>query len=183
MSAYSAGLDILGASADVIFGAFDIAEKQRQLNTLKKVPISVAAALLHGGEAAIATARTLGTDKKLPGQTDRDNVFWKLQWHDGALNKATDPNAIYPSGDDLKKWVMQAFIEANAAEEGSNYADAAWDDMWAEVARRLAALPKETLAAVQTVVAESTSSLKWALYIGAAVAAVAGVLAVRSAFK
>jgi hypothetical protein len=141
-------------ASDTDAAAKRIGERARQMSALKQVPNSVAQELLKGGQAAINQARTIGAN--LPGGTARDNVYWKLQWHQNnlALLKIA-PFEMYPSADDLKKWVEQAYIELDVAQYGAAYADRLWAEMWAEIATALANLP----AAVAAKVGQTTNAL------------------------
>jgi hypothetical protein len=155
--------------------AFDIATAARQMDSLKVVPVGVAKALLKGGQNAINWA-IAGAVKKinlstwfppalalqiaanvtdliqqgssLPGATNRSNVYWKLQWHQNALKTAGADSITYTAADDLKKWVMQAFIEANAVAEGTQVMGAAWSDMWTDAYAAIAAMPAQAGAAI-----------------------------------
>jgi hypothetical protein len=126
----------------------DIGARQNEMNSIKQVPVSVAQALVKGGQTAIEGA-ILGSKQPwyksdLPGETSRKNVQAHLQWHAFEIAKlAGTPNAMYKSGEDLKKYTMLAFQESNAVEEGAAYLDKAWTSMWSEIAAALAALPKE----------------------------------------
>ena len=126
-----------------VFGMVDTGAWQRQMNTLKQVPVSVAKIMVRSGSDAIARAKAIAAANSLPGGTARDNVGWKLQWHAEQLAKLTNLNAMYGSGDDLKKWVLAAYVEANAAEEGALWIAQAWTAMWSDIALALANLPKE----------------------------------------
>ncbi len=143
------GEDLVGAwlRHRTLIGEFDIAEKQRQMNTLRRVPVCVARALLKGGlEVAAATIRTAQGglfERELPGITTLKKTQAHLQWHAAALAKLPDPTAIYVSGDDLKKWVMQAFIDSNAVEEGRARQDEIWRQMWSDIGTAVASLPAD----------------------------------------
>lgn len=153
----------------------DIAAYQRQMNTLKQVPASVAQILLGSGTQAITQANALAALRKLPGQAARDNVMWKLRWHQEQLAPRVDlrPETIYAHGDDLKKWVLAAFVEANAAEEGATWVATAWGRMWNEIAAAIARLP----VAIATQVNQTAGALfgmpLWMVALGAV--GVAGV--------
>ncbi len=146
------------AIEDDIIGSEDIQARQREMNALRNVPVVVANVLLRYGIQAIQKAQSGAKQPwykfDLPGETKRNEVYWKLQWHLAELGKyAMTPNVMYPSADDLKKWVMSAYIEEGAVEEGS--ADPTWrkawsdyGDMMAEVGRVIASLPKEIAKAV-----------------------------------
>lgn len=146
--------DIIGADAFDVLGMIDIGSAQLKMNGLKPVTVRIAQLLLKGGQdainGAIAGARQPWYKKNLPGETARQEVFWKLDWHKNAIAQASggSPNAIYQPGDDLKKWAMQAFIEANAVEEGAAYLDAVWVQMWKDIGQALAELPAEIRKAV-----------------------------------
>lgn len=150
-----------------LLGAVDTGAWQRQMNTLKQVPVSVARILLRDGNDAIARAQTIASSKKLPGDTARSNVAWKLKWHEEALAKETNPHAMYASGDDLKKWCLAAYVEANAAEEGALWIGQAWSKMWNEIGAAIAALP----AAIASKVNETAGALfgmpGWVVGLGA----------------
>lgn len=200
-----AGLDLEGVKkaapakaavkTDVVIGGYDIAAWRKQMNELKQVSILMAQVLVARGQEAIDGAIKASKQpwykKDLPGETARNTVKGKLQWHADNLAKMapsawstyqqfqTDPDAFkkagaqlqafYPSGADLEKWVMQAFVEANAAEEGAAYLAAAWSAMWREIGAAIAALPAEAAKAVKGMAA----GLKWGLIIGGSVLGVA----------
>ncbi len=170
MLAYSRGLDILGGS--VVIGMFDIGNAQRNMNDLKPVTIEIARILLRGGQdainGAINGAKQPWYKSDLPGETSRKEVAGKLQWHADNLTKfsASSPTMVYPSGDDLKKWVMQAYIEANAVEEGAAYLDDSWQKMWNEISSKLKAMPRAALSASGDVVETVTGVPVWAWALG-----------------
>ena len=69
-----------------------------------------------------------------------------LDWHAAELAKCGDPSAPYPSGADLKKWVLQSWVDSNAAADGRAWQDQAvakaagdWVDMWADVGEAVVA--------------------------------------------
>jgi len=137
-----------------VVGMFDIATQQRQMNGVKPVTLGIARAMLKYGQAVIAHAIVAADLTGLPGGTARKNCQAHLQWHEDTLSKQTgDLNStIYASGDDLKKWVMQAFIEENAVEEGAAYLDDAWNKMWSEIADGLAKIPAQIAKAAAPIV-------------------------------
>lgn len=160
-----------GREVDIeeVLGAFDIGTQQNQMDSLKVVPVGVAQVLLQRGQAAINYARVVATKLGLPdgGGKKRDEVYWKLKWHEAELNKVAptalgvylqyqrDSNAFkqagvslaahYAHANDLKKWVMRAYVQANAVEEGSAAMTAAWSSMWVEIGAALAAFPAAAL--------------------------------------
>lgn len=142
-------LDMLDAE---ILGEYDIAAHQRQLNTLKQVTVSIGRALLRGGQQVarqtIKSAQGGWFERELPGLTSLKKTQGHLDWHAAELAKQSDPTAIYAPGQDLKKWVMQAFIDSNAIEEGRAYQEQIWQDMWTEIGEELAKLPARTVAFV-----------------------------------
>lgn len=152
-----------------VLGMFDFNIEQRRMDAIKQVPVSVAQALLQGGMAAIngaiAGAKQSWYKADLPGNNSRSNVLGHLQWHASALAPLVmTPNAMYSSGDDLKSWVLAAYREANAVEAGAAYLESAWNTMWADIARAIAALPKEIADKISEIM---PAYLKWGLGIGA----------------
>ena len=130
-----------------IIGGFDISANQRRMNELKQIPITSAYALLGGGvkviDNAISAAKQPWYKPDLPGETARKLCADKLKWHAENLAKVKASETFYSSGDDLKKWVMQAFIEANAVEEGAAYIEGAWNQMWEDIKENIKQLPAE----------------------------------------
>lgn len=137
-------LDMLGAD-ETLVGEYDIADKQRQMNSIKRVTVSIARALLRGGQqvaaATIETAKGGFLQRELPGITSLKKTASHLDWHAAELAKMSDPTAFYGPGEDLKKWTMQAFIDSNAVEEGRVRQEQIWQDMWTEIGAALIALP------------------------------------------
>lgn len=146
-------LDLLGADC---LGAYDIAPKQRFLNAIKKVPVAMARTLVNN--ALNVTTTTLEMAKRgvsfdisksllpsvqseLPGINSLKKTQEQLQRHAEALSRFSDPAAIYPDLVDLKKWVMQAWIDANAVEEGRAMQERAWEQMKEEIKRELKQFP------------------------------------------
>lgn len=160
-----------GWNAPTYIGTYDLNAATQQMNTLKPVHVSVARALLKGGQSAINQANQIahgGTfSRDLPGQGARDKVYWGLDWHQKELAKRTDPTAIYEPGEDLKKFVLQAFIETNASEEGRTWQNAAWDQMWTEIGQAIADLPAKVAAIPGEVVKKVTGIPLWAWGLGA----------------
>lgn len=149
--------DILGAYMDVL-GTFDIQAQQRTMDELKAVNVEIANILLKTGFTQIAWAidnaekSKSWLDKaltgKLPRESARKNVLEKLQWHQNELLKYKDPSALYPGGWDLKKFVLEAFQESNAVQEGAMQLQIAWGSMWAEINNALAKITASTRAAL-----------------------------------
>lgn len=150
--------DVLGQE---VLGFIDIQQSQRQMNDLKAVTVGVAQALLKGGYDAINGAIRRAQEKGLPLASSRDKVLGKLNWHRDNLGKFADRMAPYPSANDLKTWVMQAFIETNAVEEGSLYADQAWAQMWNEISTELAKMPQKIREETAKVIANVTGIPVW----------------------
>ena len=163
----------------LVVGAYDFGAEQKKMDQLKVVPVSVAQALLQGGQAAIDGA-ILGAKKDdLPGVNSRNIVKGKLQWHAAALAPlAGTPNAIYASGPDLKHWVMMAFRESNSVEAGAQYVGEAWSRMWREIAAAIKALPAEMRKQVGDVVKIVTGLplWGWGLVAGGILAVVGGAV-------
>jgi hypothetical protein len=130
-----------------VFGLVDIQNAQRNMNALKPVNLEIARILLKSGQRYIDEAIRMARAENLPGETARDNVMWKLRWHADTIGKLTgDPVAtMYTPGEDLKKWVMQAYIELNASETGASDKQRMWDAMWSEIQEALARIPREVL--------------------------------------
>jgi hypothetical protein len=149
-----------------VLGAVDVATWQRQMNTLKQVPVSVAKILLKSGRDAITRAKSIAAANNLPGGGARDNTAWKLQWHAETLSKLSDPNAMYSSGEDLKKWVLAAYVEANAAEEGALWIAAAWSQMWSEIGAAIANLPKIIAQKINEAAGELLGMPVWIVALG-----------------
>ncbi len=136
-------LDMLGA--ETLVGEYDIAAKQQQMNSIKRVTVSIARALLRGGQqvaaATIETAKGGFLQRELPGITSLKKTASHLDWHAAELAKMSDPTSFYAPGEDLKKWTMQAFIDANSVEEGRASQEQIWQDMWTDIGAALIALP------------------------------------------
>lgn len=154
---------------DEVVGGIDIAAYQRQMNTLKQVPASVAQILVGNATNALAQASGIAALKKLPGQTTRDSVMGKLKWHQEQLAPRADlrPETMYAHGDDLKKWVLAAFVECNAVEEGTSWVDGAWGRMWSEIGAALARLPVAVAAKVNETAGALFGIPLWAMALGA----------------
>lgn len=165
------GLDCLGA--DVV-GAFDIAAKQRQMNTLKQVTVSIARAMVKNAQRVVMdtlrNAEGSVFQRALPGITTLKKTQGHLQWHADMLAAFADPTAMYPHADDLKKWTMQAFIDANAVEEGRGAQEQVWQDMWTEIGEELMKLPStvaRAVAAIPGAIVEGVTGIPmWAWTIG-----------------
>ena len=160
--AYNQGPPILGArtkQTDVVFGMVDMAVVQRNLNELTPVTVEIARILLGTGLStigeAIAGAKQPWYKSDLPGDTARKNVQAHLQWHANniaSIKGVNEQTTAYKAGDDLKKYVGMAFVEANAVEEGAAWLEYAWNKMWDEIQTRLAAIPRAVGQAVAEVV-------------------------------
>ena len=167
----------------LVVGAYDFGVEQKKMDQLKVVPVSVAQALLQGGQVAIdgamQGAKQPWYKADLPGDNSRAIVKGKLQWHANALAPlANTPNVIYASANDLKQVVMSAFREANAVEEGAKYIAAAWSQMWNDIAVAIKALPAEIRKAVGDIV-QLTTGLPlwgWGLVAGGILAVVGGAV-------
>lgn len=150
-----------------VLGFTDIAAWQRQMNTLKQVPVSVAHVLVRNGLSAISHAQSLARSRSLPGGTTRTNVARALKEHEARLATERDPNVMYAGGDDLKKQVLAAYIEDNAAEEGAGQASAAWSQMWSEIGVAIAALPVTVAEQVNKTAGALLGMPVWVLGVGA----------------
>jgi hypothetical protein len=160
-----------------IVGAYDIQSSQRQMNTLKAITVSIARALVKNGmqvaDETIAQAKGGLFQSALPVATTLANAKAHLQWHADKLAGLSDPTAIYDSGDDLKKWTMEAFINANAVEEGRGRQEEIWTAMWTEIGDALAKLPAKIAKAVAALpgqILEAVTGIPvWAWYVGGSV--------------
>ena len=130
---YLLGIDALAATPTrtIAVGAFDIHVENRRLNDLKSVDVAQAGALLRGGQAAIQLAREQST----PDRVNRiETVAAQLNAHARRVGElAKTPGAAYSAALDLKKWVLESFIEANVNEEGQARAGRIMFDMWSDV--------------------------------------------------
>jgi hypothetical protein len=178
-------VDELELLAVDLVGEYDIAEKRQQFNTLKQVPVCVARALLRGGQqvaaATIEIAKGGIFQRELPLLNTLKGTQAHLAWHQAQLDKLQDPAALYAPGEDLKKWVMQAFIDANAVEEGRAHQEQIWRAMWSDVGEAIASLPADAAKAVgqvarglaQGIVSGAADGLgvpPWVLWAGGAAA-------------
>lgn len=100
-------------------------ERAAVMARLQTVSVGTARELLQAGQHAISSAQEGAKQPwyrpNLPGATSRADVAAHLQWHQEELSKETDENSIYLSGDDLKKWLLQAFSEWDAVDEGNHH--------------------------------------------------------------
>ena len=141
--------DIIGAT---VLGAFDVGATRRDLDRIKPMSVSQAKVLLKYGQQVIDSAIKAAAKMRAPSpwgtivpiamlknsavpqqDSKRSEVYWKLKWHEDALSKLFAPGAVYGAADDLKKWVQQAFIEFNAVQEGTAYAEENWNAMLNEI--------------------------------------------------
>lgn len=182
LGGHARGLDVIGAvdydeGGDVL-GMRDMQAARRDIDSLKPVTTAIAKILLRGGQAAvegaIAGAKQPWYKPNLPGEKRRDEVLWKLRWHaDQLLKLPTSDSQVYAHAADLKKWVLEAYIEANAVEEGAAYLDAAWNRMWDEIAEALKRIPTELLKAAGSLAAAVVPTWAWVVG-GVTLASVAG---------
>lgn len=139
-----------------IVGGVDFAQLLKgPIFQLKVVSLAQAREMLAGGQEAIRQAKEIAketwTKPALPGETSRDNVFWKLDWHDKKLAEMRQGsvNAVYPHGDDLKKWVLAAYSEWNAAEDGRGESERVAGKRLDDLGRRIAELPGVAVEAIR----------------------------------
>jgi hypothetical protein len=177
-------VDILGIEHQFmhVLGFIDMGQAQNRMDDLKVVTIGVAQALLKGGydaiNGAISGAKQPFYKPNLPGDTARQTALGKLNWHRDNLAKFVDKTAPYPNANDLKKWVMQSYIEANAVEEGALYISQAWGAMWAEIESEIAKLPQKFRDAAKKAI-ETVTGVPvwgWALVGVGAVSIVGGIV-------
>lgn len=147
--------------------AFDIAAETQKMNSLKQVPVSVAQVLLRNGQGAINHAMQSAKANNLPNQNTLSTNYYKLAWHQSELAKyAATPFALYPSADDLKKWVLEAFINSNATDVGAAWINDGLQKMWSEIRTAIAALPAAARAAVSSAIENITGVPTWAFAVG-----------------
>jgi hypothetical protein len=170
--------------AATVLGMFDLNTVQGNMNALSPVTVEIARILLGTGRSTISQA-LVGAKQPwyksdLPGDSARKNVQAHLAWHANniaSIHGVDEQTTAYTAGDDLKKWVTEAFIEANAVEEGAAWLDAAWDQMWAEIQAKLAAIPRAIGQAAASVIKTAAGAAAegaaagfgiptWLLYVG-----------------
>lgn len=159
-------------------GGYDIQQTQRQMDSLKQVTVAISRALVKNGlrvvSETIALAKGGMLQRSLPAAAALEKVKGHLDWHANELNKLGDPTAMYASGNDLKKWVVQAFIEANAVEEGRGRQEQIWNEMWTEVGQELAKLPAKITQAIAKLPGQAFEAVTgvpmWVFYIGGGLA-------------
>lgn len=143
---------------------FDISVVARNMNGLKVVSAEIAKILIQRSMPVAQTAIDFGARSNLPGGETRKNTLAHLQWHADKLvtlvRGGLKLNAVYPHGDDLKKWATQAYIEANAVGEGLDQVAAAWNQMWAEVVEAIKNIPETVLKAAGSI---ASGALKGAI--------------------
>jgi hypothetical protein len=167
---------------------YDLQQAQQQMNSIKQVTIGIAQGLLGGGQRAIDRARELATKYNLPDSgrslgKDRESIYWKLKWHADELAKhRSEPStSLYASGEDLKSWVIQAFIACNAAEQGQETNEEMttgqmWADMWIVVGKEAAKLPGELRHAISAAIETVTGIPTWVFWVtGGAIVVLLGV--------
>lgn len=110
---------------------YDVALLQRTLNGIfgtvvngrlvpKVVTVGAARRLMVLGQKAISEAKRISP---LADDTARDRTWWKLDWHQVQLDSAGMQILPYIHADDLRVWVVQSFVEVNAAISAAAYAD------------------------------------------------------------
>jgi hypothetical protein len=147
------------------------------MNTLKDVTIGIARAMTRRGKQValetIALAEGGMLQRSLPGITSLKNTLGHVQWHEDNLGKFSDPTVIYPNSADLKKWVMQSFIDANAVEEGRAMQGVIWNAMWTEIGEELAKMPAKVVQAIVKLPGQALEAVTgipaWAWWVGGGV--------------
>lgn len=162
-----------GIFEDDVIGMFDIGNEQLKMNGLKPVTLSIARSLVTHGLDVITIAIAQADAQGLPGPTTRKNCQAHLQWHKNKLAGLSGPpdSTMYDSADDLKKWTMEALIEANAVEEGAQFIADAWSVMWAEISAGLQRVPAMILKLPGKALEAVTGIPWWGWYAGGAVVA------------
>ena len=171
------GLDVFGAEFQFSKEADEgFLRSVRAVNAVKKIDYAVALKFVNLGEQAINRAiRGYGElqDKSIfiePMDTKARAAKGHLDWHRAKVNAGISSLfAPYPSADDLKKWVVVAFTEYNAALESSRYADEKVN-YWGVVGEQLADVLTAAGAAAQRVSDSFWEKVKlpwWAWLVGA----------------
>lgn len=140
-----------------VLGLYDLGSATKQMDSLKVMPLGVAQIFLQHGLDAIERAIENAKKFDLPGDTNRSEVQAHLQWHQTVLagslaQNIGDLSVPYANADDLKKYVLMAYTEENATEEGAKAKgetlSKAWGDyadMWIEAGKFIASLPPKAL--------------------------------------
>lgn len=163
---------VIEGFAGMSIGMFDIGAEQIKMNGLKTVSLTIARSLVKHGLDVIGEAIDQANSSNLPGPTARTNCQAHLQWHQNKLAGLSGPpdSTMYDSADDVKKWCMQAYIEANSVQEGAEYISAAWASMWDEIEDGLKKIPAK-LAKLPGQAIEAVTGIPWWLvYTGGALA-------------
>ncbi len=133
-----------------VLGMFDITSAARRMSGLKTVSVEIAKILIQRSMPVIKTAIDFGAG--MPGNETRKNTLAHIEWHANELinqvRNGAKLNSVYAPGNDLKKWALQAFIEANGVEAGLDAAAANWNAMWEEITEALKNLPETAAKAV-----------------------------------
>jgi len=107
---------LLGETANPIINIETIV---RKIQAVKPVTVAQAKDLAGMGMGAIQSAIRYapgGSVAVTPAQdAARKKVQGHIQWHLDNLKNFPDPKAAYPSSDDLKMYVISAYVEYNAA--------------------------------------------------------------------
>jgi hypothetical protein len=175
-----------------VLGAFDIQSQTRDFKNLKIVPVSAAQTMLAAGQDAINTAISNAKNKErmfsgpLPRGSARENVMWKLRWHaDNIAKLGLGQNDLYPNADDLKKWVLEAFMEANAVDGEPDQWTSVWANkfsaMMVKIGQQIAAIPAAALAIAKESLAKAETTAKWTLGITLGVVGLVGYAAYKIA--
>jgi hypothetical protein len=147
------------------------------MNTLRDVTVAIARAMAkRGHQVAVETISLAegGTlQRALPGITSLKKTLGHVQWHEDNLGQFGDPTAIYPNSADLKKWVMQSFIDANSVEEGRAMQEVIWNAMWTEIGEELAKMPAKIVQAIVKLPGQALEAVtgipSWVWWIGGGV--------------
>lgn len=154
---------------DIVPGVEDVSALAAALNALPPLTYNSAQQLVAVGQDMINRAISGGGDKNwilpgLPGKSNREAVYWKLNWH--ATMAGTPGGSLddpYPFTDDLKRWVTAAAVELNAvAEGGGNVDPASFANAW-NALRQLPQDVSSTLNNLQTQVDQTAAAGRQAL--------------------
>jgi hypothetical protein len=181
-----------GKKPEDVVGAFDIQSQTRDFKNLKIVPVSAAQTMLAAGQDAINAAISNAKNKErmfsgpLPRGSARENVMWKLRWHaDNIAKLGLGQNDLYPNADDLKKWVLEAFMEANAVDGEPDQWTSVWANkfsaMMVKIGQQIAAIPAAALAIAKEGLAKAETTARWTLGITLGVVGLVGYAAYKIA--
>ena len=147
--------DVLGDAVEA--DAQKIAALARQMNALKNPTVAQARALLAGAQQAIDLAAKKGSADRKAQIADTQG---HLKWHADNM-KPLAANAPYPNATDLNRWVLEAYIEGNLADEAATWRT--WEWMWGQIGQGTAdiAMRAADVAGKPFKAAEAIANIPW----------------------